>query len=70
MNMQELKKSCDALASQCAEADVAIRKSRKRINGAAPALERLARDLHRASIEVDILTAQILGDAHNKGAAA
>lgn len=32
-----------------------------RINGAAPAVDRLARDIHRITVEVDILEAQILG---------
>ena len=34
-----------------------------RINGAAPAVDRLARDLHRMAIELDILEGQILGHA-------
>ena len=32
-----------------------------RINGAAPAVDRLARDIHRIAVEVDILEGQILG---------
>ncbi|MHB0888776.1 hypothetical protein [Acidithiobacillus sp.] len=34
-----------------------------RINGASPAVDRLARDIHRIAVEVDILEAQILGHA-------
>ena len=32
-----------------------------RCNDAAPAVDRLARDIHRMSVEVDILETQILG---------
>ena len=32
-----------------------------RINGSAPAVDRLARDIHRIAVEVDILEIQILG---------
>ena len=32
-----------------------------RINGASPAVDRLARDIHRISVEVDILEGQMLG---------
>ena len=40
-----------------------------RVNGSAPAVDRLARDIHRISIEVDILEIQILGgDQHAGGA--
>ena len=40
-----------------------------RINGASSLVDRLARDIHRVSVEVDILEGQILGgDQHAGGA--
>ena len=41
-----------------------------RINGSAPAVDRLARDIHRISIEVDILEGQILGGHSGAGGVA
>ena len=41
-----------------------------RCNDAAPAVDRLARDIHRISIEVDILEGQILGGHQNTGGVA
>ncbi len=38
-----------------------------RINGAAPAVDRLARDIHRIAVEVDILEIQILGGDQHAG---
>ncbi|MBU2771595.1 hypothetical protein [Acidithiobacillus caldus] len=75
MDMQELQKRAETLAQQCAAAGAALlvidNKKRKRNVGYDLAIERLARDLHRTSVEVDILTAQILGtDHHGKGEAA
>ena len=41
-----------------------------RINGSAPAVDRLARDIHRISVEVDILEGQILGGHSGAGGVA
>ena len=38
-----------------------------RTNGSAPAVDRLARDIHRISVEVDILEIQILGGDQHAG---
>jgi hypothetical protein len=38
-----------------------------RINGAAPTVDRLARDIHRIFVEVDILEGQILGGDQHAG---
>ena len=65
-----LKKSSTDLANRLGELERKMTGGGKvkpiRINGAAlagctPAVDRLARDLHRMSVEVDILEGQILG---------
>jgi hypothetical protein len=61
-----LKKSSADLAVRLGELDRkvsggGVKVKPIRINGAAPAVDRLARDIHRISVEVDILEGQILG---------
>lgn len=65
-----LKKSSTDLANRLGELERKVAGGGKvkpiRINGAAlagcnPAVDRLARDIHRISVEVDILEGQILG---------
>ena len=65
-----LKKSSTDLANRLGELERKVAGGGKvkpiRINGAAlagcnPAVDRLARDIHRMSVEVDILEGQILG---------
>ncbi len=57
--LEVLKKSSEDLASRL---DVLARKVKPiRMNGSAQAVDRLARDIHRISVEVDILEGQILG---------
>ena len=65
-----LKKSSTDLANRLGELERKVTGGGKvkpiRINGAAlagcnPAVDRLARDIHRISVEVDILEGQILG---------
>ena len=65
-----LKKSSTDLANRLGELERKVTGGGKvkpiRINGATlagrnPAVDRLARDLHRMSVEVDILEGQILG---------
>ena len=63
--LEVLKKSSADLAVRLGELDRKVSGGGKvkpiRINGAAPAVDRLARDIHRISVEVDILEGQILG---------
>lgn len=60
-----LKKSSVDLSTRIMDLDRKVTGGGKvkpiRINGAAPAVDRLARDIHRISVEVDILEGQILG---------
>ena len=62
-----LKKSSTDLANRLGELERKVTGGGKvkpiRINGAAPMVDRLARDIHRISVEVDILEGQILGHA-------
>lgn len=78
MNMNglaTLKKSSTDLANRLGELDRKVsggggKVKPIRINDAAPAVDRLARDIHRISIEVDILEGQILGGHQNAGGVA
>ena len=63
--LEVLKKSSADLAGRLGELERKVSGSGKvkpiRINGASPAVDRLARDIHRIAVEVDILEGQILG---------
>ncbi len=65
LGLAVLKKNGADLANRLGELERKVAGGGKvkpiRINGAAPAVDRLARDIHRISIEVDILEGQILG---------
>ncbi|MBU2720563.1 hypothetical protein HF563_14580 [Acidithiobacillus ferridurans] len=60
-----LKKSSTELAGRLGELERKVtgggRVKPIRVRGAEPAVDRLARDIHRISVEVDILEGQILG---------
>ena len=63
--LKALKKSSTDLATRLGELERKVTGGGKvkpiRCNDAAPAVDRLARDIHRISVEVDILEGQILG---------
>ena len=75
--LEVLKKSSANLASRLGELERKVSGGGKvkpiRINGAAlaecnPAVDRLARDIHRIDVEVDILEVQIMGASHGGAA--
>ena len=72
--LEVLKKSSTDLANRLGELERKVADGGKvkplRSNDAAPAVDRLARDIHRISVEVDILEGQILGGHQNAGGVA
>ncbi|BDB14066.1 hypothetical protein [Acidithiobacillus ferrooxidans] len=63
--LEVLKKNSADLVVRLGELDRKVSGGGKvkpiRVNGVAPAVDRLARDIHRILVEVDILEGQILG---------
>lgn len=71
-SLAALKKSSTDLADRLSDLERKVSGGGKvkpiRINGAAPAVDRLARDIHRMFVEVDILEIQIMGASHGGAA--
>ena len=71
--LEVLKKSSADLSARIIDLERKVKGGGKvkpiRVNGASSSVDRLARDIHRMAVEVDILEGQILcGDQHAGGA--